>query len=165
MKFYIVSNGFISQLKEVDDKVRDNKTSRPYVGVVIEVEGFKYLSPLTSYKPKHDELKDSNPLIFKMHEVGDESVKLGMLQLNNMIPVLDSEITLLDLESQSPKYKGLLEKQQKFLRKNQDAITEKAEDLRNKVIAAKQAGRSNFLVNMSCDFEALEKAVKDISNS
>ncbi|ELZ1193207.1 type III toxin-antitoxin system ToxN/AbiQ family toxin [Vibrio cholerae] len=162
MKFYTVSNEFISQLKKVEDKVRDNKTLRPYVGVVIEVGEFKYLSPLTSHKPKHDKIKSNNPLIFKIHEVGDESVKLGMLQLNNMIPVIDTEIELLNIEAQSPKYKGLLEKQQKFLRKNQEEIKEKAKELREKVIE-NLANKENFLVKMSCDFEALEKAVKKLS--
>lgn len=161
MKFYTVSNEYIAQLKEVDDKVRHNKTSRPYIGVVLEVGEFKYLSPLTSHKPKHDEINPRNPLIFKMHEVGDAQVKLGMLQLNNMIPVLDSEIQLVDLEAQSSRYRGLLEKQQLFLRKNSDQIKEKAARLHKKVIA-NQDDNGLFEVRMSCNFAALEVAVRDL---
>lgn len=52
--------------------------------------------------------------------------KLGMVQLNNMIPVLSSEKTLLDLSTQAPKYQNMLNLQQQYLRKNKEKLQKKS---------------------------------------
>ncbi|HBC3820668.1 TPA: type III toxin-antitoxin system ToxN/AbiQ family toxin [Vibrio parahaemolyticus] len=97
------------------------------MGVVFEIDGIEFLAPLTSHKPKHDKIQAQFPLIFKMHEIGNEDNKLGMVQLNNMIPILDTEKRLLDIAAQSDKYRTLLNLQQQFLRKNKDALQKKSQ--------------------------------------
>ncbi|WP_023604412.1 type III toxin-antitoxin system ToxN/AbiQ family toxin [Aliivibrio logei] len=154
MKFYIVSDDYIQYLQKVDNKVRENKTTRPYIGVVLEINNNQFLAPLTSYKEKHDRIPEQSPLIFKMYDLDDTKVSLGMVQLNNMIPICESEVSLLDLSSQSDDYQVLVNKQQKFLRKNKSELKKKALKL-YKIIAG---GHAKRLVEMSCDFKSLETA-------
>ena len=110
---------------------------------------------MTSYKEKQDSLKSGNPTLFKMHEDGVPENKLGMVQLNNMIPVLDSEITELDIESKEEEYQELLKKQLIYLKKNKDIIQKKASKLHYLVVVKKHP----FSMKMSCDFDALEKCM------
>ncbi|WGO83113.1 type III toxin-antitoxin system ToxN/AbiQ family toxin [Arsenophonus apicola] len=148
MKFYVIDDAYIKHLQLSDEKVREIKGTRPYIGVVFEVDGVEFLAPLTSYKPKQDNIPDASPLIFKMHELGNEANKLGMVQLNNMVPVLSSERTLLDLSAQVPKYQNLLNLQQRYLRKNKEKLQKKAEKLYKIVLK----GYAKDLINKCCDF-------------
>nr|EKW0785504.1 type III toxin-antitoxin system ToxN/AbiQ family toxin [Klebsiella michiganensis] len=156
MKFYIIADSYIKHLKSCDEKVRENKGTRPYIGVVFEVNGVEFLAPLTSYKEKHDKIPSGFPLIFKMHELGNEENKLGMVQLNNMVPVLSSEIELLDLSVLDPQYRNLLNLQQQFLRKNQEELQKKA----GKLYSIVSKGFSTKLIDLCCNFQALEAAMK-----
>ncbi|MCV5467175.1 type III toxin-antitoxin system ToxN/AbiQ family toxin, partial [Escherichia coli] len=76
-----------------------------------------------------DKIPNSSPLIFKMYELGNEENKLGMVQINNMVPVLSSEVELLDLSILDAKYQNLLNMQQQFLRKHQEELQKKASKL------------------------------------
>ncbi|MCS6116912.1 type III toxin-antitoxin system ToxN/AbiQ family toxin [Shewanella baltica] len=156
MQFYFVDDDYITHLKGADEKVRENKGTRPYLGVVFEVNGIEFLAPLTSYKTKHDTIPDTFPLIFKMYELGNEKNKLGMVQLNNMVPVLSSKRTLLDLSTLDPKYRNLLNLQQQFLRKHQDELQRKAIKLYEIVLK----GHAQGLIRNCCNFAALETAMK-----
>lgn len=167
MKFYSVEEDYIRHLRSVDDKVRLSKGTRPYIGVVLTINEIDYLAPLTSYsedkREKFESIPENSLLSFKMYELGNEDNRLGMVQLNNMIPVLDSEIALIDisiLEKQDEKYANLLNIQQQYLRKNQEDLQKRAKKLYGAVNAQK-AGKSkvNFMGNMSCDFKALEGAM------
>lgn len=153
MKFYTVSDTYITHLKAIDDRVPDNyKATRPYVGVVMEINGHQYLAPLTSYKPKQDRLNASTPSLFKLHEKGDEQNKLGMIQINNMLPVTEAELTLLNMDAQPEKYKRMLNLQLAFIKANQEKIKEKAEKFYELVVVRKHT----FFSAISCDFMALE---------
>ncbi|WP_447077763.1 type III toxin-antitoxin system ToxN/AbiQ family toxin [Shewanella algae] len=156
MKFYIVSDDYITHLKTVDKHVPDNYgEGRAYIGIVMKIDGINYLAPLTSHKLKHNLLKAGLPTIFKMHELDNEENKLGMVQLSNMIPVLDSEVHLLDIDAQSQSYQKLLNLQQQFLRKNSDRLVKKAQKLYRLVTVNK----INELVAISCNFKSLEAAM------
>lgn len=49
MKFYYIKDEYIYHLKKFDDSVADNKNeTRPYIGIVISVEGINYYAPLLS---------------------------------------------------------------------------------------------------------------------
>ncbi|PMM01869.1 hypothetical protein BCT63_18360 [Vibrio kanaloae] len=155
MKFYVVSNDYINHLKKVDARVPDNYDERrAYVGVVMEVCGIKYLVPLTSHKTKHKDIKPGAQTVFKIHELNNEANPLGMAQISNMLPVLDSEIQLLDMKVQSENKKKLLNLQQQFLRKNSERFVKKAMRLYELVTVKKVPG----LVKNCCDFKALEAA-------
>lgn len=156
MKFYVIADSYINHLVACDQHVYKNRGTRPYIGVVLEVNGVEFLAPFTSYKEKQDKIPDSSPLVLKMHELGNEENKLGMVQVNNMVPILSSEVELLDLSSLDTKYQNLLNMQQQFLRKNQDELQKKAAKL-YKIVSNGSAKR---IVDMCCDFKALEAAMK-----
>lgn len=159
MQFYVVTDNYISHLKSVDTKVPNNYSAqKPFIGVVLEVGTIKYLAPLTSYKEKQDKLR-SSPLFFKIHEDGVETNPLGMVQINNMIPILDSEVTLFDIAVQDIKYQSLLNKQLIFLKKNKDEILKRAKAL-HQLVAIKNHPHFSRL---SCDFKALEDCMKNFN--
>lgn len=55
MRIYIVKEDYINYLKKFDDNIRDNKNeSRPYIGILLEVNGMNYIAPLASPKEKHN---------------------------------------------------------------------------------------------------------------
>lgn len=155
MKFYTVTDDYIRHLKETDKNVPDNYSeSRAYVGIVLQVGGTKYLAPLTSFKEKQNKIPNSTPTIFKLHEDGNPDNKLGMIQLNNMIPVTDSVISELDVDVQAEPYKRMLRRQIKFIKKNNDKIVARAKKLRKLVVENKHPHFSKI----SCKFEELEAA-------
>ena len=157
MKFYTVSDKFVSYLKAIDSRVQDNyHAKKTYLGILIVVDGRKYIAPLTSYKPKQDRISSDSPLSFKLQERTDSNNKLGMIQLNNMIPVLDSEISLLDMQAQTPKFRRMLYKQYEYIKTKKTDIQDRAlklYGLRTKPEA------QDFFKKMCCDFEALEKCL------
>ena len=159
LRFYIVNPDYIDYLQSADANVYNHsgtkyKKPRPYVGVVLEVAGNKFFAPLTSYKPKQDKISSGNLSAFKIYEKENPENKLGMIKLNNMIPVLDSQIQLLDIDAQSPKYKDLLYLQYEFIGLNAPRITQRAEKLFTQVTSF----RTPFYVKISCNFSKLIKA-------
>lgn len=83
MKFYIVSDRYISYLKTIDGKVPDNYNgSRPFIGVVIEVNGVSYIAPLSSPKPQLERINNSKPTAFKIYNRKDGTEFLGVINLN-----------------------------------------------------------------------------------
>ena len=161
LRFYTVSTAYLDHLRAVEPKVyyaqgEGYVSSKPYIGIVLEVSGHKFLAPLTSYKPKQDKIKNSNVSVFKLHERGNPDNKLGMISLNNMIPVLESEIQEFDLESQREGYKRMLYKQYEFIKANDEEILERASKLHHQVTAV----RTSFYVSISCNFSAMVDASK-----
>ncbi|WP_186073861.1 type III toxin-antitoxin system ToxN/AbiQ family toxin [Burkholderia gladioli] len=153
MEFYTVSDKYIAYLKSIDTTVPDNYSEqRAYIGVILEVGGHKYLAPLTSYKPKQDRIDSSNPSVFKLHEKGVPDNKLGMVAINNMFPILDSEITRVDFASQSGPYRRMLTLQLAFIKSNQDQIKTRAETLHKLVCQ----NAHKFFTSISCKFAVLE---------
>jgi len=153
MKLYKVTEEYVAFLKGIDPSVPNNyEGKKPYVGVVLSIGHHNYLAPLTSYKPKQDKIKPSVPSVVKLHERGNPKNKLGMIQLNNMIPVLNSEIELLDFEAQNEAYKKLLTRQVEFIKVKEEEIKDKATKLYHIVVDDKNP----FFCGISCDFLKLE---------
>lgn len=163
MKFYTVDENYIAALKaEQPRKVLDNyQGRRPYIGVLLEVNGTKFLAPLTSYKPKHDKIDGSKPTVFKLHEVGNPHNKLGMIQINNMIPVYDEVIELLNLDTLAPDYRNLLDLQRQFIRKNEPEVSERAAKLYKLVTE----NPDSFFSRLSCDFLLLVRVMEKFRNT
>lgn len=155
MQFYIVSDAYIACLRSVDASVFPNyNEARPYIGIMLEVAGHKYLAPLTSYKPKHDKIKDNSLAVFKLHEPGNPANKLGMIQLNNMIPVVMSEVRLLDVKALDKKYQNLLNNQLRFIKGHQAEIQARAAKLYDFVVNRKHP----HWCGLSCRFTDIEAA-------
>ena len=159
MKFYTISSRYIEYLKGFEDKVPNSEdpnyqNPKAFIGIVLEIQGHKYLAPLTSPKPWHSTIKESSPSFFKLHENGVPENQLGLINLKFMIPIIEAEVSLLDLNGMpNTSYKRMLYKQLQFIRVNSDKIAEKSELLRNLVLQGKMQG--------TCNFSLLEEKYRD----
>lgn len=156
VKFYNVSDRYISFLKTFDSRVPNNyNENRPYIGVVLTVNGLEYLAPLSSPKPAHDNFQPENPTIHKLHEKRDATKKLGIVHINNMIPVIQTEITEISFGSQPQHYRDLLTKQYQFIKSTQGVLLKKASILHDAITNQKDPIYARF-ARVCCDFSVLE---------
>ena len=63
-----------------------------YIGIILEVNEIKYIVPLSSYKPKHEKMKNGLDFL----KVGNYAV----INLNNMFPVPDGEYRYVDIQKE-----------------------------------------------------------------
>lgn len=107
MDFYHIKDEYIDFLRQYDHIVPDNKhESRPYLGIIIQIDDIKYYAPFTSPKPKHMHMKNGKDFR-KIH--GGE---YGAINLNNMIPVPDVALVPFVInEEPDRQYRELLQRQ------------------------------------------------------
>ena len=125
MKLYNIKEEYITYLSNYDSKIMQNKNEkRPYVGVIFEIKGIQYYAPFTSPKPKH--LKMKNTKDFRKINAG----KLGAINLNCMIPVLEEMIIQVDIAKiKDVAYRRLLQEQYRFIRDDFERIKQAANNL------------------------------------
>ena len=141
------------------------KENRPFVGVIILVNGVEYCIPLTSPKDKFRNKKSPVDFI----KIFDESRRdennqfklIGVLNINNMIPVDDAVITKIDLainKNDSPEIKrskALMQKQLAWCRDNAAIITNRAQKVYDMVVDLPEKNKN--LTKRCSKFKALEK--------
>lgn len=132
MRFYNIKDDYITFLHKYDTKVAENKhETRPYVGVVLEINGMHYYAPFTSPKPKHQKMKNGKDFRKINHGI------YGAINFNNMIPVVSEaliEININNLEDE--KYKNLLLNQLKCVRADREQIEKVASELHTLLLTA-----------------------------
>lgn len=132
LNIYKVDIDYLDWLRKFDDKisyVNNDDKKRPFIGILINLEKQVYLAPLSSPKPKHIHMK--NAMDFMKIDQG----KLGVINLNNMIPVLKDKIHIISIrDMEDSEYKVLLGKQYRWCNVNKDRILNQAIKLRNKYI-------------------------------
>ena len=118
MKFYHIKDDYITFLRQYDSKVSENKNqTRPYVGVVLEINSIKYYAPFSSPKTKHKKMKNGKD--FRKINNGI----YGAINFNNMIPVLDDVLIEIDIANiQDMKYRRLLQNQYNFIKADEKGI-------------------------------------------
>ena len=97
--FYIVSDNYIEYLLKIDSHVMQNKPQertyhRKYVGILTEINGFKYFVPMSSPKDKDYEngkIKKNNLTTIYLRNM---EKLYGTLRFNSMIPVPEYELSL-----------------------------------------------------------------------
>ena len=162
MELVYISEKYTDFLRENGDSRvsfnRENDYCRPYVGAVFIVNARLFFAPLTSSnkgKKLIDSPKKENLTFFPI-----DDCRLGGLNLNNMIPVIDGVYKAVDCEI-SPKdsqkaraRKTRLVAQQEFLKTYEKQIRRKARILYN----LKSSGElyKNYDA-ITCDFGKLEK--------
>ena len=162
LHLYRVDVDYVRALRKVDRNVEDNspennKDKRAYVGVVIICDNNKYCVPLTSPKPKHQRMKNSVDFTKLFGKKGNP---LGALNFNNMIPVDDKVISMIDTkinENDSVseiKYKRLVAEQIDWCDKNHDKIINKANKLYK--LITETPYKNEGLFNRCCDYKKLE---------
>jgi len=129
MEFYYVNSDYIRYLQQIDPKnVQHNYENtinqKPYLGIVLRVNNKDYFAPLSSDKNlKYKQIKDSNPTVYKL--VTTNKNYLGVIKLNNMIPVQQSELNKMTKENILEKdinYQKLLNTQRIVINNNEDKI-------------------------------------------
>ena len=156
LEFYNVSTEYCDYLRKYDSNVpyiMDNKANRPFIGVVLNINGNSYFAPLTSPKPKHLKMKNQVDFI-KINEG-----KLGAINLNNMIPVNKDNIKKVDFSLiENSEYKNLLIDQLSWCNKseNKSVIISRASKLYNLLYT----NYSENLKHRCCNFKELERLSK-----
>lgn len=155
---------YIRELHNADDNVMSvspqiGKAARPFLGVVVIMETKKYCIPLTSPrkdkfrgKSKEDFIKIPDPKLKDEH--GAPKI-VGILNLNNMIPVSDKLIQKVNLYAGTDFNRDLLINERKWCRDNSDIIINRANKLYNKVTLTPEKDRN--LTRRCCDFRKLEQ--------
>lgn len=152
LRIYRVSNHYVRFLSGVDPNVAYNKDSRrPYVGIVFSWGAHNYFVPMESPKPNHANLKPGPHLMFI------DGGRLGLLGFNNMIPIPDSALIQVDINSEpDQKYAALLRRQASYINRHKADVLDHAQ----RTYYAVTTGRNKFLMGISCDFKKLERASK-----
>lgn len=169
----------------------NDKGKRKFLGILIQKNGYKYVIPLSSPKYKKDYeikgytgellpedfsfisyadkivlLKDTNiPVVYMYNKDSAGRIDFfGKLQCNNMIPVPDTELTKIDIESITDiAYRTLLQKQIQFLRKNESIIIKKHANI---VYINQKKGRTDlgYIKYATPNFDLLEKKCTEWEN-
>lgn len=147
MKFFHIEEDFISYLRQFDTKVAENKKqTRPYVGIVLEINSIKYYAPFSSPKPKHKKMKNAKD--FRKINNG----MYGAINFNNMIPVLDSALIEIDIANITDvKYRRLLQNQYNSIKSDEKGILKTAENLRKIIFAeGKNLSEHDKIIKQRC---------------
>lgn len=163
LNLYYVDMKYIRELHKIDDNVMSvspqiGKSTRPFLGVVIIMETKKYCIPLTS--PQKDKFKGKSKEDFikipdsKCKDEHGAPKTIGILNLNNMIPVSDKFIQKVDLSTATEFNRNLLINELRWCRDNLDIISNRANKLYNKVTLTPEKDRN--LTRRCCDFKKLE---------
>lgn len=174
---YNVDLKYIRALSKADSKVMSQspqigKANRPYIGIIVLLNGKKYCIPLTSTKNKKDSNREVRnnldyikiPHPTKKNEHG-AAITIGALNINNMIPVCDEVITKYDLSRKPNDEKSALQrkiictKERDWCQipENTELIIKRANIVYDIVTSNKEKNRS--LVRRCCDFQKLEAAL------
>ena len=150
-----VNSDYCDYLRQFDNKVAYNKYEkelRPFIGILFEIDTCKYFAPLSSPKPKHRKMK--NMIDFFKIKDGE----LGAVNFNNMIPVIDKNYTLVDLNKETLTIAEL--KYQKLLKEQLNWLNAHYRQVKNKSFRLYQLYNSGKLPdNMKsrcCNFKLLE---------
>ena len=131
LKMVKVDEDYCNFLRKYDSKIIYNtkgKENRPFVGILFEVNQFKYFAPLTSPKVKHLTMK--NTIDFMKINKGN----YGAINFNNMIPLIENTYTVIELnrkitDLEKLKYQKLLVEQYLWLNSRYIQICQRAEKL------------------------------------
>ncbi len=163
-KLYNVSMKYIRNLHKIDDNVPSvspqiGKQMRPFLGIVVLVNGSKYCIPLTSNSGNKNQkfLRMRENITFRKITDRDGKILAG-LNLNNMIPVRDEYISEIDLriyKTDRPKeiqWKKLCIKELNWCQLHQAEIEQLANELYNRYISLEPFNKRKICLN----FPALE---------
>lgn len=130
INLYQINPRYTHEMWKCNNRLYDaTKATRPFLGVVFEINNNKYYAPLSTAKLKHHDMQEKIDFI-KIED--DKTNQLyGVLNLNNMIPVDDSLVKKIDFNTNPHKY--ILQKQLNIIISRKDDILGKAKSIYNKV--------------------------------
>lgn len=154
--FYTVDKNYIKYLSEFESHISYNKDeighSRPYLGIVLKIDNYKYFVPLYSYKEHYKKYKN-NPSFFFVYN--QRNTPLAIIKFSSMIPVPNdiSVTSVLEYNKQDKKYKDLIAAEYRYINSNKKEIYKRA----NKMYVAVTKHKNNFLKTIACNFKLLEE--------
>lgn len=158
LKFYEIDNDYIDFMNSLSPMMMHNKQShqinqRKYIGIVLTVNGYNYFAPLSSFKPKHERMKNALDFI----KIGNYAV----INLNCMFPAPSALCKYVDFSAiKDEKYKSLLMAEYLIVKRQTKQINNNALNLYKHKI---NYGDSTPLACRCNDFLALEKACDSYS--
>jgi protein AbiQ len=159
IKIYEISRGYIDYLHSVEPKVFKNSATtqaheRKYIGVVLEINGYYYFVPLSSYKEKHNRLKDAVDFV--------KIEKYAVLNINNMFPAPLNECKYVDFRIEpDEKYVKLLMAEYRIIKSLQQRIRQNAATVYQHKL---RNGDATALSRRCSDFSKLERACDNYIN-
>lgn len=156
LKLVKIDSNYCDFLRKFDNRVPYNykeKENRPFIGVLFEINSCKYFAPLSSPKSKH--LKMKSKLDFFKLDHG----RLGAINFNNMLPVLDNNVIALNLNkhcltNKEEKYQKLLKEQFYWLKRHNDSLYSKSKKIYEAYVNQKMCKQ---MYDRCCDFKLLEE--------
>ncbi|MBQ9849136.1 MAG: type III toxin-antitoxin system ToxN/AbiQ family toxin [Clostridia bacterium] len=130
------------------NRKQNQQNERKYIGVVFHINGLDYFAPLSSFKAKHTQMKESIDFL--------KIKNYAVINLNNMFPVPLSECSYVDINKvKDMHYKALLLAEYRYIKSIQEKIRKNAATVYNHKI---KNGNSTALAKRCNDFSVLEKA-------
>jgi len=172
LKLFEIDMKYVRDLSKADDNVMSvspqiNKSGRPFVGILVLINGKKYCVPLSSPKKKFENKKNSIDFMRIIDETKKDSNGMGKiigaLNFNNMLPVSESVITYINIQinktdsPQKANFKKLLTHQLDWCQKNEAKLLSHA----NKTYAAvtHYPDKNRNLTRRCCNFRKLEEVL------
>ena len=163
LNFYYIDLKYIRNLSRADDNVMSvspqvGKEKRPFLGIIILIGGQKYCIPLDFIK-----IFDHN----SRHPEYSSKI-IGILNLNNMIPVNNSVISKVNLKlnphdtPDKTKRKILMQKQLSWCRDHSDTIINRANKVHSLITDFPDKNRN--LTKRCVDFNKLEHILAQYSD-
>jgi len=156
MELFKVDINYCNYLHYYEPKIpyiEDEKENRPFIGVVLNVNGKNFFAPLTSPKRKHLIMKDMQDFL-KI-----DGGRLGGINLNNMMPIPRRYLEKIDLKNlEDFKYKNMLKNQIRWINQNELRIHNRA---RNLYYLISNGHTTKELLRRCCDFRLLERKCDD----
>jgi protein AbiQ len=147
LRMYRVSNEYLDFLRTIEPKIpmnKDNGKSRPFVGIVLFINGMKYIAPLSSKIGK----KQTD---FKVKIANEQK---ATVRFAYMFPIADKALIEIDYSEEFKidfKYTALLINEDLYINQHKDRIHEIAIKTYQNTVA-KRFGFEKFC----CNFELLE---------
>lgn len=177
--FYKVDIPYVKYLYDHDSEVfykdTDDYERKPYLGIIVSLNNFKYFIPFTSKKTKHSTWPNVSHEHYLVYEIIDKSrlkstdvfkpynsLKfiriLSVLDIKKMIPVPDGLYQKIDFNKVTDiRYKILLQKEYEFCKPKVTDIIQKAENLHTEQLT------TGVVHQYYCNFKILEECCKNYS--
>lgn len=166
LKWYIVDNKYVNYLRKYDNKVERidyNKRIKPYIGIVLNIKEYNYYIPISSVKEKHYKIAEDMDFI----KLIQNNKILGVLNINNMIPILNENIKELvyndlekyiqfNCEKEKKQYIALLSLELKLINNKMNKIRKSA----YKIYYEKIKNPDSRISKRCCNFKLLEEKCK-----
>lgn len=155
----VVDANYLRYLHKIDFRVSVKYNNRPFVGVIVMIEGSQYIIPLTSQttSEREKEGKKKRASVITTFVRDTRGNEIANLLHNNMIPVKDGVFSFLDVDATKDTYEA---NEIRFIRKHKEKIIRKAQKVHDDRILK----HNSFLFRTCCDFIKLEDACNKYEN-